>query len=224
MRKTLIGALLGLGLLAQAALAEPAVLNADQTIPNLGAAKIEIREYVSSGRYQHELAEVAGRARAYLELNLPRFQGKKPAMVLDIDETSVTNWEQIDRSDFGYQEEQWDSWIAAARAPALASTLELFEYARSNGVAVFFITAREESERSATARLLSQAGYDGYQELVLKTNGDHSSSATYKSGARRRITEQGYSILVNVGDQQTDLDGGYAEASFKLPNPMYLVP
>ena len=36
--------------------------------------------------------------------------------------------------------------------------------------------------------------------------------------------KRGYDILVNVGDQRSDLTGGYARRGFKLPNPMYLIP
>jgi len=31
-------------------------------------------------------------------------------------------------------------------------------------------------------------------------------------------------VLVNVGDQWSDLDGGHSIASYKLPNPIYLIP
>lgn len=224
MKNIFLGTLLGFALLCPSARADAPVLNGDQVYPNIGAVKIQVRQYVTQGSYQSELVQVAGAARRYLELNLPRYQGQKPALVLDIDETSVSNWEQISRSDFGYVEDEWEAWMAKASAPALPATMELYRYARSKGVAVFFITAREEQERAVTERLLQQAGYTDYQELVLKQNGDQSSSAIYKSGARRRITEKGYSIVVNMGDQETDLEGGYADGAFKLPNPMYLVP
>ena len=34
----------------------------------------------------------------------------------------------------------------------------------------------------------------------------------------------GFTILVNVGDQDSDLAGGHAVRPFKLPNPMYYIP
>jgi hypothetical protein len=43
-------------------------------------------------------------------------------------------------------------------------------------------------------------------------------------GARRTITRRGYRILANLGDQLSDLTGGYAERRYKLPNPMYFTP
>jgi hypothetical protein len=29
--------------------------------------------------------------------------------------------------------------------------------------------------------------------------------------------------VVNMGDQESDLDGGHADRAFKLPNPFYFV-
>ena len=33
----------------------------------------------------------------------------------------------------------------------------------------------------------------------------------------------GYRIIANVGDQESDLTGGGADRSFKLPNPFYFI-
>ena len=33
-----------------------------------------------------------------------------------------------------------------------------------------------------------------------------------------------HTIIANVGDQWSDLDGGFAERVFKLPNPVYFIP
>jgi len=44
---------------------------------------------------------------------------------------------------------------------------------------------------------------------------------TFKSEARAAITKQGYTIIASIGDQYSDLKGGYAEKTFKLPNPYY---
>ena len=46
----------------------------------------------------------------------------------------------------------------------------------------------------------------------------------YKRGARRKIVRRGYRIIANVGDQRSDLRGGFALRTFKLPNPMYVNP
>jgi hypothetical protein len=46
----------------------------------------------------------------------------------------------------------------------------------------------------------------------------------YKSATRAYIESQGYDIVGNFGDQFSDLIGGYADKTFKLPNPNYYLP
>jgi predicted secreted acid phosphatase len=46
----------------------------------------------------------------------------------------------------------------------------------------------------------------------------------YKSGTRAYIQSQGYDIVANFGDQFSDLLGGHADKTFKMPNPNYYLP
>lgn len=46
----------------------------------------------------------------------------------------------------------------------------------------------------------------------------------YKSGTRAYIESLGYDIVADFGDQFSDLLGGYADNTFKMPNPNYYLP
>ena len=47
----------------------------------------------------------------------------------------------------------------------------------------------------------------------------------YKSDERKKIVAAGYRMVMNVGDQWSDLNGEpRAEVSVKLPNPFYFLP
>ncbi|MGZ4389784.1 MAG: HAD family acid phosphatase [Gaiellaceae bacterium] len=46
----------------------------------------------------------------------------------------------------------------------------------------------------------------------------------YKSATRAHIEALGYDIVGDFGDQYSDLIGGYADKTFKLPNPNYYLP
>ena len=66
---------------------------------------------------------------------------------------------------------------------------------------------------------------DTWAKLFMEPEGLHPKSATdFKAPTRKTIAGDGYSIILNVGDQMSDLDGGYAEKTFKLPNPFYYIP
>ncbi len=210
--------------LSSALFCEPADLHRDLTIPNMYLVKESMRDYHKSGQYNREIDAIAGQAQVYLEQNLARARGHKPAIVLDIDETVLSNYPHINEFDFGYIPKEWSAWILRGEAPALNGPRELFRYARKNDVAVFFITGRTEKEREATLKNLGREGFEGWQELIMKPNGDHNATGLYKAEHRKRLTDAGYTILVNVGDQASDLEGGYSESVFKLPNPMYYVP
>jgi len=46
----------------------------------------------------------------------------------------------------------------------------------------------------------------------------------YKTATRAHIESLGYEIVGNFGDQFSDLEGGHADRTFKLPNPNYFLP
>ena len=49
------------------------------------------------------------------------------------------------------------------------------------------------------------------------------SASNHKIAARADIERRGFTIIANIGDQNSDLVGGYAEMTFKLPNPFYFL-
>ncbi|HSP74077.1 MAG TPA: HAD family acid phosphatase, partial [Gaiellaceae bacterium] len=46
----------------------------------------------------------------------------------------------------------------------------------------------------------------------------------YKSATRAHIESLGYEIVADFGDQYSDFIGGFADKTFKLPNPNYYLP
>jgi predicted secreted acid phosphatase len=200
----------------------------------VGDAKIAALKYHGSGDYDRDLAIVAGRAQEWLATRAGAVA--KPAAVFDIDETALSNWEVLRRDDFGGPVSGpcklgadtpcgWAAWDQLGHDPAIKPTLDLYQDVIAKGVTVFFITGRPESQRGATARNLKVAGYNGYKTLYLVPEGAHFESAVdFKAPIREQIEKDGYTIIMNIGDQPSDLLGGHAEKSFLLPDPFYRVP
>jgi acid phosphatase len=112
-----------------------------------------------------------------------------------------------------------------AQATAIPPTMDIFNTAKQRGAAVFFITGRGESQRAGTERNLDAVGYSGYTRLILEPHGAHYvSAADFKAPQRAQIEQEGYTIIANVGDQPSDLAGGFAQRTYLLPNPFYRVP
>lgn len=177
-------------------------------------------KYHDSGQYESDLASVDGAAQRFLDAHLPSGHAKA-AIVLDIDETSLSNYAGLLAS--GFTAEGTVITAVSASGTAIAPTLALYRDAIAHHVAVFFVTGRPPEIQEITETNLRNVGYnEGWNALYLKPT--EADTEQFKSSTRAAIKKSGYRIVVNVGDQQSDLDGGFAQRDFKLPNPFYFIP
>jgi acid phosphatase len=202
-----------------------------EQIPNLDTLKAELKQYhdctCKCGCYAHDLDVQADRAIAFLRQRAAhRRSGEKLAVILDIDETTLSNYQEFVGADFGFNKAAFNAWAETALAPAIPGTLRLYKDAQRLGFSIFFITGRSEPERDATERNLRAQGFDGWQQLTLRTASQGTETAeAYKSAVHGQIAAQGYSLALNVGDQWSDLKGKpEAEFSVKYPDPFYFIP
>jgi hypothetical protein len=173
---------------------------------NLYLLKQELKAYIDDGRYEAGIATVAAEAKAWIEERAAR-GGDKLAVVFD----------------FGYVPQLWDQWVADADATLIAPVREAYLAARERNVAVIFITGRKTTDQPGTENNLRAVGLGGYTRVFYKPNGYPETSEHFKTATRKKLVEEdGYTIIANIGDQASDLAGGYAERTFKLPNPFYI--
>jgi acid phosphatase len=204
---------------------------AAERIPNLGTLKTELKEYhdctCKCGCYAHDLDRQADRAIEFLRrLAAHRGPHEKLALILDIDDTTLSNYREMIGADFAYQPSVWDAWVEEGQAPAIPGTLRLYKEAQRLGVSIFFITGRKEAQRTVTERNLRAQGFDNWKLLVmLPTDRGSETTGAFKEKARAQIVAAGYSLALNVGDQWSDLKGKpEAEYSVKYPDPYYFIP
>jgi hypothetical protein len=186
---------------------------------NLSALKADLREYYRSGAYLADIAAVCREAEGWISRRAAA--GGRLAVVVDLDESLWSNWSYFEAQDFGYVPEAWARWVEEARAPALAPVADLVRTLPARGVAVVFLTARPERERAATLRNLRGIGLAEGARLVCQPDGDRRANAAFKTAVRAELQTEGWVLIANLGDQESDLAGGGAERSFKLPNPFY---
>ncbi len=195
---------------------------------NLSDAKAAVLAYVDSGAYARDFAAAAAEARTWIERRADaRRPGERLAIVLDIDETVLSNLPHMRAEDFGYHPRAWAEWIDSANAPTLQPMLDLFRAARARDVAVLFLTGRREPrERAGTEENLRRAGFADHAALRLSGPADAGppTTAARKTAARAAWAAEGWTIVATIGDQESDLVGGHAERAFKLPNPFYTIP
>ncbi|MDT0392966.1 HAD family acid phosphatase [Streptomyces dubilierae] len=157
---------------------------------------------VDYATWQKDCQAVMDQALPYLKQRIAAPKpGEKQAVVLDIDNTAL-------ETDFGFSYPQ----------PANKPVLEAARYAQERGVAVFFVTARPGIIYSFTEYNLKQSGYRVSGLYVRNFLDLFKNVADYKTAQRVDIERKGYTIIANIGNSATDLSGGHAERTFKLPD------
>lgn len=196
---------------------------------NIGLLRKKLTHYHDSGRYALELKKQVQAARQYLleqvQQNKNKNHPKPLALVLDIDETSLSNYSKMVKRGFFSDTKNIHQEILNADSPVILPMLALYKEAQQQGISVFFVTGRDESERYATIKNLHHAGYSNWSGLYLRPHPyTYQSISPFKSQARANISKKGYTVIATIGDQYSDIKGGYAQKGFKLPNPFYYLP
>ncbi|WP_310964296.1 HAD family acid phosphatase [Nocardioides terrisoli] len=212
------------------------------TTPAPGDPGVTLHQFSPDGAYAAETSQIADRARAYLrkEAHLaakqPQRQSTKPAILFDVDDTTLNTYSYEIYSNFVYNPATNASFVNAGSAtvfPAVPGMPQLEAAAVKHGYTVFFLTGRPASQLDGTEANLTDAGYtwDGGNIYLkdqtkpwLSSCAPTCTTIQYKSLTRKYIESQGYDIVANFGDQFSDLKGGYADKTFKIPNPMYYLP
>ncbi|MFE2288368.1 HAD family acid phosphatase [Streptomyces sp. NPDC059443] len=185
---------------APARAAAPAVSAATASAPGGNAVFLGL-DYAT---WQRDVAAVIDAARPGIEERIAASPaGEKPAIVLDIDNSSL-------ETDF--------HWFWTSPTPAIAKVRDLTRYANDHGVAIFFVTARPGIVYSLTERNLKAVGYPVSGLYVRDLPALFSEVSAYKTAKRAEIEARGYTIIANIGNNQSDLVGGHAERTVKLPD------
>jgi 5'-nucleotidase (lipoprotein e(P4) family) len=173
---------------------------------------------------------------------------KKPAVVVDMDETILNNspisayWAKNNQN---FKPELWEKWVKEEQSAALPGAIEFLNKAVAKGFEVFYVTNRYEKLRKETVEILQKLKekdepFRGFPEV----DNDHvyfrqAGTPDNKEPNRKKIMKN-YRIVLLVGDDLNDLSEAYFGKSndqrvqqvekdkdsfgtryIILPNPMY---
>ncbi len=242
----------------------PAPPNHGDAIPNVTRVENEIKAYYGvvptpttiagigditeslpdpNGLYAKEMHGVEADAQNFLrhaDHGNHNNRGAKPALVFDIDDTTLNTFNYEIFSTFAFNPTTNADFVNDAAFPAVFGMPALVDWAGSHGYTVFFLTGRPTTQRPGTVTNLTKVGYTvplDVAHVFLKPTATDPlpaylpcatialcTTTQYKSATRAHIESLGFNIVANFGDQFSDLNGGFADRTFKLPNPMYFLP
>ena len=132
-------------------------------------------------------------------------QGKKPAIIVDVDETVLDNTAYEARMilDGTKYPEGWVSWGKEEVATEVPGAKDFLNYAASKGVTIFYITNRVMELKEATQNNLTKLGipWDQTKETILMRGENNWGS---DKGSRRALVAQEYRVLLMAGDNLGD--------------------
>ena len=134
------------------------------------------------------------------------FQQKKPAVILDVDETVLDNSPFNARSivdGTAFNLENWNAWCHEEKARAVAGALGFITKAKNNGVEIFYVTNRRDGMRVATINNLKSLGFPVTQDHLLTRN-DKAGRAGDKV-SRRAMVAAKHRIVLLIGDNMADV-------------------
>jgi len=199
----------------------------------------------TSSPYIRELGRITSRLDADLAHAYAKSvrAGHKPAIVLDADDTTLWTYDmEVADMKFVFNPTRQDYWVRNRLFPATPSMVSFVNKAEAMGFTIFGLTGRNNGQKDATLQNLADVGYHGFTADRYFTKWRSSdpipaymagkcvnmaacTTVEYKANTRRHIEKDlGYDIVLNLGDQWSDLQGGSADRWVKLPNPTYYLP
>jgi predicted secreted acid phosphatase len=222
-------------------------------IPNIDSVKKTIAAYYgdpgtgiankTSSPYVSEMQGIAkkltGELPSLYAASVKNHPDQKPAIVLDTDDTMLMTYDQeVAEMHFTFDPTANNNDVLNEVFPATPAMVDFEHAAQAAGFAVFGITGRSAAQQAASIDNVTKVGYTGFTTENYFTkwaSGAQPSYVTcatatcttveYKANTRKHIeNDLHYDIALNVGDQFSDLQGGYSDAAQKLPNPTYYLP
>jgi predicted secreted acid phosphatase len=171
------------------------------------------------------------------------------AVVFDVDSTLLSDYANEEEMNYNYSPSLNANWVNNELMPAVPGMVEAVKTLAAEGYAIYGITGRPAGQEDATIGNLTKVGYaDGDGALFDNDNlytkpADNASQPSYITGCaivatdtlskcttvqykaltRKHLEDGGADIVMNVGDQWSDLQGGFADATQKVPNPTYFL-
>lgn len=185
-------------------LPEKTVANSSNSLNN-----IALNGKVFSAVWQQNAGEF--RALCYQAYNLAQLRidenlknpSKKPlAIITDIDETFIDNSPYaVTEAEKGniFDAKTLATWTSKGEAKAYPGSLNLFNYAASKKIEIFYISNRSESDRTGTLKNLKDLGFPNADDVHLMLKGTSSDKED-----RRLEVLKNYDVIIYMGDNLAD--------------------
>ena len=161
-------------------------------------------EYTALSHQAYNVAKFRLDEKLNSELN------KRPAIVVDLDETVLNNLpynEMLIDSSEVFTQESWSRWVNKKIATKVPGSLEFINYAKSKNVKIVYLSNRRVENYNPTKENLINLGYP-FNEDTLMLLRDETGDKT-----ARRSSLNDYEIIMLLGDNLADFSSVFYKKS-----------
>ena len=177
-------------------------------------------DYMASATYEQFVDHLCTHGRHAISNYMQRPRLGKAAMVFDVDDTLVRTSKKA-QQDFAAQMMALGRTVPRGYLPPLAPVVDLYKWAKAQGIRTVLITGRPETSKAVTLANLEWLGIGGWDHTFFCDPTYHGPREPFKSRTRALMATDDYDIVANVGDQESDVRGPHSGVVIKLPNPSY---
>jgi predicted secreted acid phosphatase len=202
---------------------------------NLDFLKTDVISYVDSGQYYSDIKSKITEATIILNANIGK---PNICVIFDLDETLISEYQFMVKNNFAWTNSLIEEAQTITTFPTLPSVKMFFDYCTNKSIFTVVLTSRRVKQLDATMELLTNAGYIALGRLIMRPDDDNGTIQQFKRGKRDLLVKEGYEIILNIGDQESDLVDDVIVSSetsglrkylllppnaIKLPNPFYFI-
>lgn len=180
----------------------------------------DIRDYINKGQYEKDLEVLVQQAKTYVSYELLTNK-KNKAVIIDIDETILSNLPYISQQVHLNDVEKLNRWQMTSQCVVIEPILSFYQWLLKQDLRIYFITARSLELKEATIENFKKLNIP-YSQILFRDQAQWPIPKEFKIAMRKNIVNNDYDIILNVGDQPTDFEGGYWKRALKVPNPFYI--
>lgn len=177
---------------------------AEQALSQQGVDALLWARTSAEADYLYRQTYAYAKQKLALKIDKEAGEGMSPAVILDLDETVLDNSEyelNLIANGGVISSDSWNAWVAQAAAPALPGAVAFCNWAKENGVEVFYVSNRSIDYIDETIQNLADLGLpNADREYVWLMEGESD-----KTKRRAHVTNS-FNVLLYLGDNLRDFD------------------
>jgi len=195
---------------------------ASESFLSLPEVRERIVAYHERGQYDKDVERRAKSVAEAVDKSINE-RVEYPAVVMMVEDVLLSTYEA--RKEQGFAENPaaltaLESHVILSSLPAVAPSLDLFNFLLQRNIPVFLVSYRPESFRVPVMDNLSKAGFSGWKKIFMRPT-NYLARSNFSEEVRKGLQRTGFNVVATIGAVPEDISGEFAGKAVLYPNHIY---